>query len=162
MSNEAAPAAFLHALVHTTKSQTQVPRIVPATRFHHMKWIVASMGAPVKIDASHKPSRRTAGHDLPPDQRTATDPEVHIQLDYLLHGPLAQGGPCHIDSRNYPIAVAERPQIPAHAKKCTGEAHPEFQFLLRCILGGEEQAWLQVGMPKVWANWRRHRRHCLG
>ena len=40
MSSEAAPAAFLHALVHTTKSQAQVPRIVPATRFRHMKWIV--------------------------------------------------------------------------------------------------------------------------
>ena len=84
MRGEAAPAAFLHALVHTTKNQTQVPRTVPATRFHHMERIVANMGAPVKIDASHKPSRRTAGHDLPPDQRTATDPEVHIQLDYLL------------------------------------------------------------------------------
>ena len=49
MSSEAAPAAFLHALVHTTRSQAQVPKIVPATRFHHMVWIVANMVAPVRI-----------------------------------------------------------------------------------------------------------------
>ena len=49
-----------------------------------MKWIVANLGAPINTDASHEPSGRTAGHDLPPDQRTATDPEVHIQLDYFL------------------------------------------------------------------------------
>ena len=84
MSSEAAPAAFLHALVHATKRQMQVPRTVPATRFHHMKWIVANLGAPINIDAFHKPSKRTAGQDLPPDQRTATDPEVHTQLDNLL------------------------------------------------------------------------------
>ena len=84
MSSEAAPAAFLHALVHETRRQTQVPSMVLVTRFHHMQWMVANLGAPINIDASRKPSRRTAGHDLPPDQRTATDPEVHIQLDYLL------------------------------------------------------------------------------
>ena len=86
MSSEAAPAAFLHALVHPSKKQTLVPRTVPATRFHHMKWIATNLGAPIHIDASHKPSRRTAGQDLPPDQKTATDPEVHVQLDYLLKG----------------------------------------------------------------------------
>ena len=91
-SSEAAPAAFLHALVHPTKNQKQVPRTVPATRFHHMKWIVANMGAPIIINASHKPSRRTSGQELPPDQKAATDPEVHIQLDHLLNR-LPEGDP---------------------------------------------------------------------
>ena len=162
-SSEAAPAAFLHALVHPSKNQRQVPRTVPATRFHHMKWIVANMGAPVRIDASHKPSRRTSGQDLPPDQRAATDPEVHIQLDYLL-ARLPEGDPAtlivatiqilwlsvlrfqHLQ-RSVPVKLT---QNFFHAVCWKGKNKPGYRWA--CPRHGPTGA--DVG-GVVWGNWQR-------
>ena len=77
-SSEAAPVAFLHTLAHTVRAQTQVPKSVSTTRFHHLKWIVANMGAEIRIDQTNRPSRRASADALPPEQRIATDLEVRI------------------------------------------------------------------------------------
>ena len=80
---DAAPAAFLYAPTQTGHP-SQVPKTAPTTRFNHLRWLETFAGAPVHLQASDRPSRHTAHGGLPPEQRPASDPEVHVRLDSLL------------------------------------------------------------------------------
>ena len=78
-----------------TKRARQVPRTVPTTRFNHLRWIEANMGAPIRLHVSDRPAKHMASDGLPPEQRAAFDPEVHIHLDHLL-GQLFKADPTRI------------------------------------------------------------------
>ena len=67
-----------------TKRARQVPKTVPTTRFNHLRWMETNMGAPVRLNVSDRPAKQVASDGLPPEQRVASDPEVHIHLDHLL------------------------------------------------------------------------------
>ena len=57
-ASEAAPLAFMHAVVHSKKAKDakdRVPRTVPTTRFNYLRWVEANLGAPVKVDVSDRP-----------------------------------------------------------------------------------------------------------
>ena len=55
-----------------------------AYSFNHLRWLAAYMGAPIQLAVSDRPAKQAAHEGLPPEQRAASDPEVHIRLDYLL------------------------------------------------------------------------------
>ena len=42
------------------------------------------MGAPIQLAVSDRPAKQAAHEGFPPEQGAASDPEVHIRLDYLL------------------------------------------------------------------------------
>ena len=78
----AAPVAFYTAA--QKRQARHAPRTVPTTRFNHLRWIATNMGAPVRLDVSDRPARQTTDNGLSPEQRVASDPEVHLHLDRLL------------------------------------------------------------------------------
>ena len=91
---DAAPATFLYAPTRTKQAQ-RVPRTALTTRFNHLRWIGAYTGAPILLSASDRPAKQVAHEGLPPEQRAASDPEVHIHLDYLL-SQLAKTDPTRV------------------------------------------------------------------
>ena len=78
----AAPTTFLYAPIQANQA-LRVPRTAPTTRFNHLRWLATCTGAPVQLTVSDRPAKRTVHEGLPPEQRAASDPEVHICLDCL-------------------------------------------------------------------------------
>ena len=91
-SPEAAPAMFLHSPVG---KGLHVPKTAPTTRFNHLRWFATVAGAPVQLAASDRPASRSAHMGLPPEQRIASDPELHIRLDTLF-SRLSEADPTRI------------------------------------------------------------------
>ena len=79
----AAPALFLYAESTATRTAGRMPRTLPTTRFNRMRWIEANLGSPVIFRGSDRPSRRIPEGACASEQRAASDPEVHVQLDRL-------------------------------------------------------------------------------
>ena len=80
---DTAPATFLYAPTQANQS-SRGPKTAPTTRFNHLRWLETCAGAPIHLQTSDRPAERTAHEGLPPEQRAASDPEVHIRLDCLL------------------------------------------------------------------------------
>ena len=80
---DAAPATFLYAPTQANQA-LRVPKTAPTTRFNHLRWLETCTGAPVQLAVSDRPAKRAAHEGLLPEQRAASDPEVHIHLDCLL------------------------------------------------------------------------------
>ena len=78
--SDAAPVAFLYASSQT-RASLHAPRTIPAKRFNHLRWISAHLGSPVQLDISDRPASQPADGGLAPEQRVASDPEVHVHLD---------------------------------------------------------------------------------
>ncbi len=83
--SSAAPLAFMGARV--TKAGVlagAVPPSVPLARFNHFKWLETCLGAPVCVQQCDKPRGHAAGASTCTEQRVASDPELHVQVDLLL------------------------------------------------------------------------------
>ena len=80
--SEVAPTAFLYAPTQT-RTPLHVPRTVPVNRFNHLRWIETHLGSPVRLEVSDRPASQPMPSGLAPEQRVASDPEVHLHLDRL-------------------------------------------------------------------------------
>ena len=78
----AAPTLFLYAPTCAGRA-LHVPKSAPMTRFNHLRWLETCAGSPVHLAASDRPARQAVREGLPPEQRAASDPEVHVRLDVL-------------------------------------------------------------------------------
>ena len=90
-----APVAFLYAASTTTKTQGQVPRTLPTTRFNHLRWIEANLGSLVLLRDSDRPTRHATDGAFATEQHVASDAEVHMHLDRVF-SQLAYAGPARI------------------------------------------------------------------
>lgn len=78
-----APSMFLYSANLVSRTAGRVPRTLPTTRFNHMRWIETNLGSPVLLKDSDRPSKRTSEGASSSEQRVASDPEVHVQLDHV-------------------------------------------------------------------------------
>ena len=60
-----------------------------------MRWIGTNLGSPVLFKESDRPTRRIPEGICSSEQRVASDPEVHVQLDHVFR-QLGGSGPARV------------------------------------------------------------------
>ena len=123
-ASEAAPLAFMHAVVHSKKARdakNRAPRTVPTTRFSYLEWVEANLGAPVKVDVSDRPGEEDSWRSDTPRPASSYRPRGAHVLGPP-RGAAAQEQPSQHRGGHHPAPVAERIAVPAPScMKCAGK-----------------------------------------